>query len=75
MAMKIDLLGLIINNAPRGFFDGLMIDNGKELDAEHSLDYMIMEYAKVRAGGTSDTIVVRDIDRPASNAPPPQPGN
>ena len=57
--MKIDLIGMILNNAGRRCFDGSIIDDdGKELDAAHSLDYMIMEYAKVKNGGTSDTIAV-----------------
>lgn len=61
--MKIDLIGMILNNAKYGAFEGVIIDdNGNELDAAHSLDYMIMEYAKVKNGGTSDTVVVRNID-------------
>jgi hypothetical protein len=58
--VKIDLIGMILNNAGRRCFDGAIIDDdGKPLDADHSLDVMIMEYAKVRNGGTSDIIVVR----------------
>lgn len=57
--MKIDLIGMILNNAGRRCFDGAIIDDeGKQLDAAHSLDYMIMEYAKVRNGGESSTVVV-----------------
>ena len=57
--MKIDLIGMILNNAGRPCFDGLIIDDdGKELDAAHSLDHMIMEYAKVRNGGESSAVVV-----------------
>lgn len=57
--MKIDLIGMILNNAGRRCFDGAIIDDdGKELDAAHSLDHMIMEYAKVRNGGESSTVVV-----------------
>ena len=57
--MKIDLIGMILNNAGRHCFEGVIIeDNGKELDAAHSLDYMIMEYAKVRNGGESSTVRV-----------------
>lgn len=60
--MKIDLIGMILNNAGRRCFDGAIIDNDdKQLDAEHSLDYMIMEYAKVRNGGESSTVAVSRI--------------
>lgn len=61
--MKIDLLGMILNNTRHGCFDGAIIDdNGKELDAAHSLDHLIMEYAKVKNGGTSGTVAVRKLD-------------
>lgn len=57
--MKINLIGMILNNAGRNCFDGAIIDdNGKELDAEQSLDFMIMEYAKVKNGGESSTVAV-----------------
>jgi hypothetical protein len=57
--MKIDLIGMILNNAGRRCFEGAIIDdNGNQLDAAHSLDHMIMEYAKVRNGGESTTVVV-----------------
>ena len=57
--MKIDLIGMILNNAGRRCFEGAIIDdNGKQLNAVHALDYMIMEYAKVRNGGESNTVVV-----------------
>lgn len=57
--MKINLIGMILNTAGRRHFDGLITDDsGKELDAVHSLDFMIMEYAKVRAGGESSVVVV-----------------
>ncbi len=61
--MKIDLLGMILNNTKHGLFDGVIVDdNGQELDAAHSLDHLIMEYAKVKSGGTSNTVAVRKID-------------
>lgn len=57
--MKIDLIGMVLNNVDRGLFDGLIIDDdGRELDAAQSLDALIMEYAKVKNGGTSDLVVV-----------------
>lgn len=58
--MKVDLIGMILSHAGRDCFDGFIIDDdGKELDAENSLDRMIVEYAKVRNGGTSDLVIVR----------------
>jgi len=57
--MKVNLIGMILNNAGRHCFDGAILDdNGKPLDAAHSLDYMIMEYAKVRNGGNSQTVTL-----------------
>ena len=57
--MKIDLIGMILNTAGSSHFDGVIIGNcGKELDAVHSLDFMIMEYAKVRNGGTSSSVAI-----------------
>ena len=61
--MKIDLIGMILNNCRRGTFDGAIVDDddGRWLDAHESLDYMIMEYVKVKNGGTSDVVVVREF--------------
>ena len=57
--MKIDLIGMILNDAGRKCFDGAIIDDdGNQLDAVQSLDYMILEYAKVRSGGESSTVAV-----------------
>ncbi len=57
--MKINLIGMILNNSVRGCFDGAIIDDdGNDLDAEHSLDIMIMEYSKVRNGGESSIVAV-----------------
>jgi hypothetical protein len=57
--VKIDLIGMILNRAGRRHFDGVITDdNGKELDAVHSLDFMIMEYAKVRNGGESSSVAI-----------------
>jgi len=50
---------MILAHAGRDCFNGAIIDDdGKELDAVNSLDRMIVEYAKVRSGGTSDLVVV-----------------
>ncbi len=57
--MKINLIGMILSSADRGWFDGIIInDEGKELNAIESLDHMIMEYAKVRNGGTSAVVTI-----------------
>lgn len=57
--LKIDLIGMILNTSGRRHFDGLITDDsGKELDAVGSLDFMIMEYAKVRNGGESSSIAI-----------------
>lgn len=63
--MKIDLIGMILNNAGRRCFDGAIIEDGVALDAIHSLDRMIMEYAKVRNGGESSAISVSKHVLPA----------
>lgn len=56
--MKVNLIGMILNNAGRACFDGFVIDdNGKHLPAADSLHALIMEYAKVMGGGTSDLVV------------------
>ena len=57
--MKIDLIGMILNNAGRACFDGALLDeNGKPMPAADSLHKLIMEYAKVINGGTSDVVAV-----------------
>ena len=59
----VDLIGMILHNAPHGTFEGVIVDDdGKELSAARSLDYMIMEYAKVKNGGSSTTVTVRKLD-------------
>jgi hypothetical protein len=48
---------MILNNAGRHCFEGVVLDdNGKPMRAADSLHYMIMEYAKVFNGGTSETV-------------------
>lgn len=57
--MKIDLIGMILNNSRKNAFNGALLDDqGDEMDELHSLDTLIMEYAKVRNGGQSDVVVV-----------------
>lgn len=55
--MKINLIGMILNNAGRKCFDGAILDDsGKPMPAADSLHHMILEYAKVINGGTSSII-------------------
>lgn len=55
--MKINLIGMILNNCGRSCFDGALLDdNGKPMPAADSLHHMIMEYAKAFNGGTSDVV-------------------
>ena len=55
--MKINLIGMILNNAGRAAFDGAILDDaGKPMSAADSLHCMILEYAKVATGGTSDLV-------------------
>ena len=63
--MKVNLIGMILNNAGRRCFDGFVIDDqGKHLPAADSLHMLIMEYAKVVNGGTSDLVVTsREVQR------------
>jgi hypothetical protein len=56
--MKVNLIGMILNNAGRQCFDGFVVDDhGKLLPAADSLHALIMEYAKVVNGGTSALVV------------------
>lgn len=55
--MKINLIGMILNNCGRRCFDGALLDDsGKPMAAADSLHNMILEYAKVANGGTSDVV-------------------
>lgn len=64
--MKINLIGMILNNAGRRCFDGALLDDeGKPMPAADSLHTLIMEYAKVANGGTSDVVTTsREVLRP-----------
>lgn len=56
--MKVNVIGMILNNAGRAAFDGFVIDDaGRHLPAADSLHTLMMEYAKVMNGGTSDLVV------------------
>ncbi len=67
--MKIDLIGMILNNAGRRCFEGAMIDDvGNPLDAANSLDLLIMEYAKVRQGGESSAVVLSPYVKQSADA-------
>lgn len=57
--MKINLIGMILNCAGRDAFDGAIVDGaGRPMPAADALHLMIMEYAKVINGGTSDLVAV-----------------
>ena len=71
--MKINVIGMILNNCGRRLFDGAVLDdNGKPLPAADSLHTLMMEYAKVMQGGTSDLVVAsREVlvaEQPAGGA-------
>ena len=68
--MKMNLIGMILNNAGRRCFDGAILDdNGRPMPAAESLHHMIMEYAKVVNGGTSDIVTTsREVLTMAPNA-------
>jgi hypothetical protein len=73
--MKINLIGMILNNAGRRAFDGAILgDDGKPLPAADSLHFMIMEYAKVINGGTSEVVATsREVVRPNVGVEPVTP--
>ncbi len=57
--MKTNLIGMILNNAGRRCFEGALLDDdGKPMAAADSLHTLIMEHAKVAAGGTSSLVAV-----------------
>jgi len=57
--MKTNLIGMILNNCGRRVFEGAILDdNGRPMPSAYSLHHMIMEYAKVFNGGTSDVVVL-----------------
>lgn len=68
--MKINVIGMILNNAGRRCFEGALLDDaGKPMSAADSLHTLIMEYAKVVNGGKSDLAVVsREVNLTASRS-------
>lgn len=66
--MKLNLIGMILNNAGRRCFDGMVLDHdSKPLPAADSLHTLIMEYAKVVNGGTSALVTTsREVMRPSA---------
>ena len=65
--MKIDLIGFIFNTGSKRHFKGIISDGDRELSEHEILDFMIMEYAKVKNGGVSDVIVVRKLLQTAAS--------
>ncbi len=73
--MKTNLIGMILNNAGRRCFEGIVLDDGgNPLSAADSLHTMIMEYAKVFNGGSSNMVATsREVTcLPASPASTPE---
>ena len=72
--MKVNLIGMILNNVGRQWFDGLVVDDdGRSMPAADSLHALIMEYAKVVNGGTSELVVASaEVLTPPSTAEPPE---
>ena len=66
--MKINLIGMILNNCGRYRFEGAITDDsGKPMSAADSLHHMILEYVKVANGGTSDVVTAsREVTHNAS---------
>lgn len=57
--MKVNLIGMVLNNAGRKCFEGVLSDeNGKPMSAANSLHTMIMEYAKLVNDGQSDIVTI-----------------
>lgn len=55
--MKVNLIGMILNNLGRRTFEGLVSDDdGKPLSAADSLHTLMLEYAHVAQGGTSKLV-------------------
>ena len=73
--MKINLIGMILNNCGRRCFDcAVLDDDGRPMPAADSLHTLIMEYAKVMNGGTSTLVTAsREVlvatPQPAQVAP------
>lgn len=60
--MKIDLIGMILNNCKKGAFHGALLkEDGTEMSEVESLDTMIMEYAKVKNGEESSCVAVSNL--------------
>lgn len=56
--MKINVIGMILNNAGRRCFEGALLDDaGEPMSAADSLHTLMVEYAKVVNGGTSNVVV------------------
>lgn len=68
--MKVNVIGMILNNAGRRCFEGAVLDdNGKPMSAADSLHTLIMEYAKVFNGGESTLATAsREVSAQAKGA-------
>ena len=69
LKMKVNLIGMILNNGGWRLFDGLVVGgDGKPLSAADSIHMLMIEYAKVVGGGTSDLVASsREVRQPTTN--------
>lgn len=67
--MKVNVIEMILSNAGRSCFEGLLIDDaGNPMSAADSLHTLMVEYAKVVNGGTSNLAVSsREVSAAALN--------
>jgi hypothetical protein len=70
--VKINVIGMILNNAGRRSFDGAVLgDAGRPMSAADSLHTLIMEYAKAFNGGESKIAALsREVSAQAPAAEP-----
>lgn len=72
--MKINVIGMILNNAGRRSFEGAVLnDAGKPMSAADSLHTLMMEYAKAFNGGESKLAALSREVSIAAQAPAAEP--
>lgn len=71
--MKINVIGMILSSAGRQAFEGAVLDDaGNPMSAADSLHALMVEYAKVANGGTSDVMAAsREVSAAALNPSTP----
>lgn len=71
--MKLHLTNMILSRAGEREFTQLIFDDeGEPLSPLHALDFLIMEYAKVRNGGESNIVVIPSEFKEIEIAKPPR---